>query len=102
MSLILEIDMLSLLSQLIAFVVAVYAVFGVSRSLQESTGSRTQAILGGVLAGAAVSVFSDFTFSFAAANYDRSFEAVMSRAISSGIISVMVSFFSTTRRVKPD
>jgi hypothetical protein len=87
---------------LVAFVVAVSVVFSVSRSLQESTGSRTKAILGGVLAGIAVSVFSDFTFSFATANYDRSLEAIIGRAISSGIISVMVSFFSTTRHVKPE
>ncbi|MBU6463585.1 MAG: hypothetical protein KGK01_02025 [Bradyrhizobium sp.] len=54
-----------------------------------------------VVAGASVSsvfsVFSDFTFAYAEQEYDRSLEAVMSRAFVAAIVGLAIAFFVTSK-----
>jgi hypothetical protein len=73
----------------------------VAHGVRGTGGSRLSASAAGGLASAVVSVISDFTFAYAASFYDRSFEAVLSRAVGAFIIGCLIARVAIWLAEKP-
>lgn len=86
--------MLDTISQLVSFVVTVSLTVFVARRAKR-TRSRAVAVACGTGASILLSVVNDFSFTYATADYDRSLELVLSRALVSAAIGIIVSSFAT-------
>jgi hypothetical protein len=80
----------------IGFVLSVTVTTMVARRVKAS-GGRARAIVAGALASTALSVTSDFTLAYFAQGYDRSLEAVTSRALVAAFIGLVIAFFVTSK-----
>lgn len=87
--------MLELASQLVSFVISVSLTVLAARRIRLDR-SRVAAVFSGAAVSFLFSIVSDFSFAYASASYDRSFEAVISRALFSAVIGCVVSFFATS------
>jgi uncharacterized membrane protein (DUF4010 family) len=89
--------MWEIISQLIGFVLSVAVTTSVARRVKASGDRRVRAVAAGALASTVLSVISDFTLAYAYQGYDRSLEAVISRALVAAFIGLVIAFFATSK-----
>ncbi|MFN5452791.1 hypothetical protein [Bradyrhizobium sp.] len=89
--------MLAMVSLLIGFVLSVTVTALVARCINSNGGGRVRAVMLGALASTVLSVLSDFTLAYAQQEYDRSLEAVVSRALVAAFIGLVISLFVTSK-----
>jgi hypothetical protein len=81
-----------LLTQLLAFIVTIVMVVATTRRL--AIHNKPIAILGAAVAGALLSIISDFTVAYGVDGYDRTVKAVVERAVIGGVLAMIVGYFS--------
>jgi hypothetical protein len=89
--------MLATISLLVGFVLSVAVTTLIARRVIANGGRRVRAVAIGALASTVLSVVSDFTLAYAEQVYDRSLEAVMSRAFVATFIGLAIAFFATSK-----
>ena len=89
--------MISVLTQLIAFIVSVAVVVTVMHWARKTSGSLIIALLATGCAGAILSGVADFTFAYADADCDRSLEAIAQRTVVSGVLSMILGFLTRSQ-----
>jgi hypothetical protein len=89
--------MLSVLTQLLSFALSVVIIAKTTEGVFARTGSRFVAIAGGTAAGMITSVILDFTLAYAIPGFERDVDSVISRAVSSIVLSLILSFVVTTK-----
>jgi heme/copper-type cytochrome/quinol oxidase subunit 3 len=88
-----RIFMMATISRLVGFVLSVAVTTLIARRVISNGGRRVRAVATGALASTVLSVVSDFTLAYAEQVYDRSLEAVMSRALVATFIGLAIAFF---------
>ena len=89
--------MLATISLFIGFVLSVTVTTLVARRAKANGRGRVRAVMFGALASTVLSVVSDFTLAYAQQEYDRSLEAVGSRALVAAVIGLVIAFFATSK-----
>jgi hypothetical protein len=93
---------LAIISLLVGFVLSVTVTTLTARRVKANGGRRVRAVAAGVLASTVLSVISDFTLAYSEQVYDRSLEAVMSRALVAAFIGLAIAFFATSKSAMRD
>ena len=91
--------MLNFASQLIAGLISVAVVVIAARWGMKRSGTML-ALLAAAVVGAAWSVFSDFTLTYADPVWDRSVQAVIKRALLMAVVATLIGFFVRGRPAK--
>jgi hypothetical protein len=95
-------NMLATISLLVGFVLSVTVTTLIARRVKANGGLRVRAVAAGALASTVLSVVSDFTLAYSEKIYDRSLEAVASRALVAAFIGLAVAFFATSKSAMRD
>jgi hypothetical protein len=95
-------DVLATVSLLIGFLLSITLTTFVARRVKANGGRRIRAVAAGALSSTVLSVVSDFTLAYSEQVYDRSLEAVVSRAIVAALIGLVIAFFPTSKSATRD